>query len=407
MLHSSADHNNCDVTPKLPKVSKYHEREEAASEPVVTSTKPKPVQRGCSRTMSNFSKVCKQTCSKGVSSLEVTNSSVAASTHSHASNSNLLCTRDAHCSSPCHCISPVSTSTCPLSCTPSPLFPRTELRDSSVMQLGSVPVSDSLSQTVLTSSALAPLNRPVDKESFDPVLTNQNGFAGPNLSYSSANSSPPFYYVSSIAQQDFNPNSSCCDSHLVNTDLTSVYSTFSPKMTSTPLSVASVPSTTPVSVPNSQTSNFVPCSSPVNFNSYVPSSFNFSSSSFLPNHQTFKFSTSLDSCISGTVTMLHDDSVDPSDSTMQLHQMSSIVGVDVSFPGSDSCMVTDSILSLYRPQGNFARKSVLLEPATSTSAQLNAKFASRLLFESQAIYSCVTNNSSPEIKSNNIFQQFI
>ena len=414
--HSSeldADQDSYNVTPNFAKNSKCYERKEAAAEPVLTGAKLlksvlEPVQHGCSQIMSDFSEVRKQViCDKDVSASEVTNSSVAVSTHSYASD-NLFSTRVAHCSSSGHIVSLVSTTTCPLSSTSSLLCPQTELCDSSststVLQLGSLPASDSLSQTVFTSGAIASIIQQVDsEESFDLTVMNQDGFQSPNMPYSSTSSSPACHHVISIAQQDFNPDSSYYGSLSVDTDLSPLCSTFSPRMERAPLTVANVPSITSISVPNSQTSCLVPCSFPVDFDSYVPSSINFSRASFLPNCKTFNFSTSLDGCISET--RLHDGSVDPNGSVMQqmfdeASKYPNITGVDLSLPG-DSSMFTDSILSLSHHRGNFPQNS---EPATSASAQRSPNFVSRLLFESQAIYLCASNNSSPKIK--NVFQKF-
>ena len=397
------DQDSCEVTPKFAKNSKYCEMERAATEPIIDGAKLlKPVQQGSSQTMSDCSKV-----SKHLSASEVINSSVAFSTHSSAGDSNLLST---HCSFSCHNVSPVSTTTSPLSCTTSLLFTQTELHDSSntppVMQLGIAPVIDSLSQNVFSHGAIAPFNQQVEEESSE-IHTGLSSFLdqSPNLSYSSANSSPACFHVSSISQQDFNPDSSCCGSLFVDPDHSPLCSMFSPEVVKTP--IASVSSTTSVSVPNSQTSCFVSCSSPVNFNS---SSFNFSSASFLPNNQTFNFSASLDGCTISE-TMLHSGSVDPYDSIMS--QMfgeadnHSNIGVDLSLPVSDRCIFTDSILPLSDPRGNVAQNSTLSELASSASAQLSAKLASRLLFQSQTIHSGASNNSSPEIKNIKFLQQFI
>ena len=415
MLHLSEldkDQENCDVTPKFAKISEYHKMERAAAEPVVNGEKSlEPVQHRYSQTMSDFSKVRKQICDKEVSASELVNSSVVVSIHSSASDSDLLCTRVVHCSSSCPSVSHVSATTSPLSSTSSLLCPETELCDSSstspVLHAGSVPASDSLSQTVFTSGALASFNQQIDsEESFDPTVMKQDGLQSP---YSSTSSSSACYQLTSIAQQDFNPDSSCCGSLYVSTDLGSLCSTFSTvsEIGTPPPAVASVPLTTSVSVPHSQTSCFLPCSSQVDLNPQIPSSFNFSSTSFLPNRQTFNFSTSPGGCMSEAQLHEHDRSID---SMMQQVfgegvEDPNVTGIDISLPESDSCMFTDPILSLSHPGGNFAQNSILSEQGTSASAQLSPTFVSRLLFESQTIYSCPSSNSGPEV--NNIFQQFI
>ena len=91
MLHTSEldkDQDSHNVTPKSVKISEYCKREEAVAEPVAVGAKllksiPEPKQHGCSQTMSDFSKVCKQRLyDKGVPPSEVVNSLVAVSTQS-------------------------------------------------------------------------------------------------------------------------------------------------------------------------------------------------------------------------------------------------------------------------------------------------------------------------------------